>query len=264
MIQDLIYNLRLEIENESIKYVNGLKADKSLFEYREYYYTIHYLEILEKEYNNRIRGFKECLSKKELECLLDRILKIVGKQCTINKRDLLIDSSKKDLWIKNNIFCTPYSEWIKYSKKICDRINIDFKVERKICDFTLELVRKVIPCNILIYLQAVKKSCDLGIKLDVDKVRCEAELKILREKVNCDLDINLYRDLKSCNINFDFIKEVYSCGLSLKIDSYKCPILVSNLNEYPLNDLNPQNLESLKEFNNIPTIDVQNILNNYQ
>lgn len=263
MIKNIIYNCKLKIEEESINHTNFLRFGAQ-YSYTPYENLIKYTEILEENYNNNIQGFKECLDKHEVDLLVSKIIKYIGKPCISTNRDLSVDISKKQRWISENPMCVSYQEWEKWSYYICGKLNIDFKVERITCDFTLELTRKIIPCDILVYIQAQKKACDLNIKLDIDKVRCQAELNILKQDVNCDLSLTTYIELKKCNVNFDMVKKVYDCNLKLNINSKKEVVLVTDLNEYALDCINPSSLEPLLEINQIPTINIQDVLNNYK
>lgn len=264
MIKDIIYNAKLKIEEESISLVNFLKfGDEVLYPVSKYDELIELTKILEEDYKNELRGFKKCLSNKETLSLVDKILKITGKPCHTSTRDLTVDLSKRNKWVSQNPMCVSYQDWEKWSYYICGKLNIDFKVTRKVCDFTLELTRKIIPCDILVYIQAKKKACDMNIKLDINKDRCKAELKILRQDANCDLSLKLYTELKKCNVSFDMIKKVYSCGLKLKMEAEEV-VLVTDLNEYALSCIEPESLAPLLEINQTPSISIDDILNNYK
>lgn len=263
MIKDVIYNAKLKIEEESVNYSNFLKYG-NLYSYSPYEDLIEYTSILERNYDNKVRKFEQCLSPLEVESLIDKVLRITGKPCHSTFKDLTVDLSNRDKWISKNPMCVSYQDWEKWSYYICGKLNIDFKIEKKTCDFVLELTRKTIHCDILVYVKAQKKSCDLGIKLDVSKERCQAELKILVTESNCDLSLKTYVELKKCNISFDMIKKVYDCNLKLNINSKKEVVLVTDLNEYALDCINPESLESFSEINQSATVNVQDILNNYQ
>lgn len=262
MTKDIIYNSKLELEDRSIRLINTLHWG-DVYGYKPASDLIEYNKILEEDYKNELRGFKACLSKKEKQSLLDKILSITGKPCHTSTRDLIVDTSNVNKWISQNPMCVSYKDWEKWSHYICGKLNINFKVTRKTCDFTLELTRKIIPCDILVYIQAHKKACDLDIKLDINKDRCKAELKILREDVNCDLSLKLYTELKKCNVSFDMVKKVYSCGLRLDMSAEEV-LLVTDLNEYALSCIDPESLAPLLEINQTPSVNIDDILNNYK
>lgn len=265
MLEELLYTIKLRVEDGSISSMNDKRGSQGAYIIPEYKDLFYYKEVLQKEYENIREGFKPCLKQDQLDCIKDFVLKITGPLCKKSNRELGIDESNKTKWLIDHPYCVAYDEWEKWSYYICGRLNIDFKIEKKkTCDFTLELTRKIIPCNILVYIQAQKKSCDLGIKLDIDKDRCKAELSILRSEVECDLNLHTYIELKKCNVNFDMIKEVYKCNLKLNINSKLEPVLVTDLNEYALDCINPSSLEPLLEINQTPTINIKDILNNYK
>lgn len=262
-MRELIYTAKLEIENRNISQIKTLRYGEQYI-YESYSNLLKLLNIVEEEYNNKKRGFKECLSSKEISLIKDKIMKMVGNLYSGNRyRDNPFNDAGRNLWISKHPTCVSYQDWEKWSYYLCDRLNINFEIKRVTCDFTLELTRKIIPCNILVYIQAHKQACNLGIKLDVEKERCKAELKILKDESKCDLSLKTYIDLKKCNISFDMVKEVYSCGLKLKTQAEKVT-LVTDLNEYALDCINPQSLQPLAELNQHPTVNIQDILNNYQ
>lgn len=265
MIKDLLYTVKLKIEEGSIASIKDKIGSQGAYIIPVYKDLIQYKQLLEEEIFNQARGFKPCLKDKELECLKDHILSLTGKLCnTSNYRDLNIDSSNKNKWISKHPQCVVYDDWERWSYYLCNRIGIKLEVQTKICDFTLELTRKIIPCDILIYIQAVKKSCDLGIKLDLDKDRCKAELNILVSEHKCDLSLKTYIELKKCNVTFDMVKKVYGCNLKLNVDSKLKPTLVTPLAEYELECITPSDLAPLLEIEQTPSISVEDILKNYE
>ena len=265
MLKDLLYTVKLKIEEGSIASVKNKIGSEGAYIIPFYEPLLEYKVLLEEELYNISKGFKRCLKPEQIECLKNNILSITGRLCRVTTyRDITVDDSKKNQWLVKHPYCAVYEDWEKWSHYICGKLNIKFEVERKSCDFVLELVREIIPCDILVYVQAYKKACDIGIKLDLNKDRCKSEFKILVEEHKCDFSFNTYVELKKCNVTFDMIKKVYDCDLKLNINSEFKPVLVTDLNEYALDGINPLDLAPLSEINKTPSISVQEILDNYK
>lgn len=268
MLNNLIYSIKERVEQDSINSIKILKTDDNSFYSVDNELTLKlldYKEIIEEEHYNNILGFKECLNKHQCSFIYDKVIKIIGKLCNEEiKRDILTDDSNKNKWISKYPQCVVYEDWEKWSYYVCGSLGIKFELVKQICDFTLELTRKIIPCNLLIYIQAYKKACEINIKLDLNKERCQTELKLLREEHNCDLKLDTYIELKKCNVSFDFIKEVYDCNLKLKFNADKEILLETSLNDYALSCIDPQNLEILSEIGENPSLTQEIILENYK
>lgn len=204
-----------------------------------------YKQALSRYLEKSIRGAKHCLSSEKIQYIIEKVKDIIPKEsCPSCREDIQIDPSLENNWIKLNPYCVSYDKWNKYAKVVARDLNLSLTVEEDICNFALELSKKVIPCEILLAAEAFRKAdCELGLKISRTEEECKLDWKLLIEQVpSCDLDLKSYLTLsKECNLSFDIIKEVYDCNLCLTTqtdeDTNQCVYLKTPLGEYELVEL---------------------------
>lgn len=182
---------------------------------------------------------KNCICDSDLCELKENVLELLKTPCYEDCRtDVLITRENELSWIAQNPYCVAREKWEELAYHVCDGITLVLDKDELRCDIAFDIVKQVIPCEILVAIQVYKELCDLNFTINRSKDECKLDYELLVEKTNCDLEFKDYMCLIDCNLSFDFIKLTYGCGLRLEIDKNgKTPILVSPLNSYPLNGL---------------------------
>jgi len=209
-----------------------------------------YLYILEDENRKAALGGNVCLTGKDKQSFIEKVTRLTVS-CDINGRsDLIVDNSNEDVWIAQNPGCITREKWEKFSKVVCGELNIEVVSVEKRCDFSFEIIREVVSCDVLIALSIYEQMCDLNLKVNRSEDECKVDFNILINEIECDLDFKTYKKLIDCNLSFDIIKSVYENECSFTIGD-DIPILITKLNSYPLSDFNLKdikNIESLGKF----------------
>ena len=254
-VETLIYNTKeqlIQFTDETVKYWRfGLGCDRTEDSKRLTLY-LNTLLRFQREYpfeTNKCR--KKCFC--DINDVMEYMRDIITASCEVECRtDVIIDSSGKEEWMKANPFCVTREEWEKLAYKICSEIGFTVTTSQVACDIAFEITRDIIPCEILFAVSLYQTLCDLGFEVQRDDTECKIDYKLLIEEFDCDLEFDIYLKLVHCNMSYDIIKKVYECDLALDFcDKNKCPILITEIGEYKLNDLD---FEKLAHVETIPEI----------
>lgn len=200
-----------------------------------------YRDSLKRYYFRKIRGYKQCMSSEKISCIIEKVKDIIPKQA-LNNSGVIVDKSQEVKWISENPSCVSYDKWNKYSKIVCDNLNLSLSSEEQKCDFTLEFTKNLIPCDVLLAATAFKETRIKKLKLKLkSKDQSNLEWRLLLERVpSCSVDLETYRKLLSSGLSFDIIESVYKEGLALdlqKLEGGGNVNLVTKISKYPLEDL---------------------------
>lgn len=239
-INNRLCNLAQTIKN-SLLYNYKCKGD----EQEEFTKLTCYRDSLQRYLDKGVRGAKQCLSSDKIQCIIEKVKDIVPKSPRgVPRKDLTIDDSLENLWIKSHPQCVTYNKWNKYSKILCDNLGVDLKIELQSCNFALEVTKKIIPCEVLLSAEVFTRATN-ELNMEVSRTsakECKIDWELLLEKTpSCDLTLDAYKELvQEGNVSFDIIKEVYGCDLELEIDKLQEPcevVLKTKLGRYKLKDI---------------------------
>ena len=215
-------------------------------------------DAFRNEKNEVVENTKTCLSCDDLQCLLEKIRKIIGKDCAVQCSVLTIDDSQEEMWILDNPTCVSYECWNKWSKIISSKLDVQLTVESQKDLLILELHKETISPNVAVALRAVKEANDLELEVSRTIEESKIDFKLLLEKEDIDFDFKTYLKLTKNNLSFDIISEIYKNKLSLEIES-DCVYLKTSLSKYPINEIG-LNLTYLKSLGKEMDIELKNLL----
>jgi hypothetical protein len=278
-----LYSLRdldlicLQIKNEQSKL-----SEKYLSElYRKYSNSATYESNIKNRikrlsvYHSIIRRLKQqvlcgssiCLDRVSLQGLVEKITRLVGKNCHISNNDYLIDDSKEEQWVIKRPFCRTYEDWEKWAKYFAGKLKLELKTEtEQLNKLILEISRETITANVLLALSAyteARENLNLEINRSDEEIKLDFELML--EKVSgFDLSLDVYVEMiKDHKLSFDIIKTVYDEGLSLDISGEKVQ-LKTPINAYTLEELSGEiDVSYLKKFGMDSTINKKDLLQDY-
>jgi hypothetical protein len=99
-----------------------------------------YYDIIKRVKEQSLAGGEICLDRESLQLLVEKVIRIIGKNCRIDLLDYKIDNSMEDIWVMKYPFCRSYEEWEKWSKFVCGELKIEISSEtEKRCNLILEV-----------------------------------------------------------------------------------------------------------------------------
>lgn len=214
--------------------------------------------ILDQKSPNK---FNDCLTCNELEYLLEKIRKIIGKSCSIDCSDLLVDDSYEETWILNNVNCVSYECWNKWSKLLNSKLDVKLTTEKQRDFLLLEISRKTIPSQVLVAISTITEANKLDLRIDRSLEESKIDFEILNEQITVDFDFKTYNTFTKNNLSFEVIKEVYKNNLSLVLENGGV-YLQSSLEKYPIDKLD-LNLSYLKKADSSIDLDISRFLKDY-
>lgn len=204
-----------------------------------------YLHVLDDEYENIILGGKPCLDCNKLQSLAEKTRRLSATCDTSSRIDQKTDSSAEAAWIAKNPYCVSREKWERLAYKVCGELRLNLNSVETVCDITFQLIRKLIPCDIMVSIAVYKQQCDLDLHITRTPEECEIDFEILAEETTSDLDLQSYQQLIANNMSYDVVKTVYENGCSLEVNNLAEVMLVTPMNKYKVKDFN---------FNGIPDI----------
>lgn len=227
-----------------------------------------YYKILNRLKDQSLSGYEICLDKESLQCLIEKIIRIIGKNCVPELKDYCIDKSREDEWVVKNPYCRSYEDWEKWSKFLCEKLHLNISSEtEKLTSLILEITQETITPNVLLAISAyteVRENLNLKISRSDDEIKLD--FKLLLEKIpSCNLNLNIYQEMiKNHKLSFDIVKTIYDEGLSLELTKQnvelKTPVNVYNLSQLS-GEINPS---YLKKFGMKTTLNKQDLLQDYK
>lgn len=205
----------------------GFSCDKQAIEKIEVLISLYH--VLVEENRNILLGGKPCLDCDDFQRLAEKVRKLTKAKSTDS---LQIDRSNENVWVAQNPTCVSMERWQSFCNKLLCDLKLDVKAKRiredcfdlkmstdkNVCDFTFEIVRNLIPCDVVLAVSAYKQVCDLGLKVCRTKEECKLDFEILKSETNCNLDFKTYATLVDCNLSFDVIKTIYENGCEITFD----------------------------------------------
>lgn len=240
-IDGLIYDIKVRLTSLADSVVNrlrnGVGCTKDDFKniitlnlYKDTLTTAKRLLYYEK---------KNCLCDKRLCQLRESVLELLKVDCYEDCRtDVTITRNAELEWIAQNPYCVAREKWEALAYHVCDGIKLEIEKDELRCDIAFDIIKTIIPCELLAAFQIRKELCDLNFTVNRTKDECKLDYELLLEKTNCDLEFKEYLCLVDCNLSFDIINMIYGCGLRVEIDKNgQNPRIFTPLNSYGLNEL---------------------------
>lgn len=251
-LDDLIYRMKVEISElsqEAVKSLHyGYSCDKKA---EQKIRTLQsYLKQLESEYYNLAQGGKPCLEDYRMQMLAERIRKLTPSCSLSERQDVIIDESGENAWIADNPTCVSRQKWEKLAATVATCLNLivesvpfDKKCEIVMtmddaCQLTFELVKELIPCDVIMAIYVHKTACELNMKITRTLEECKLDYELLLEQVDCDLTLNDYYRLVECNISFDVAKAILTNGCAINVNDAGDVVVVTPMGEYPMDTFN--------------------------
>lgn len=204
-----------------------------------------YLKVLDDEYENIILGGKPCLNCNKLQLLAEKT-RLLSLSCdTSDRKDQKTDSSGETAWIAKNPYCVSREKWERLAYKVCGDLKLSLSSVETVCDITFEIIRKLIPCDIMVSIAVYKQQCDLDLRISRTEEECEIDFEILAEETTVDFDLSTYKTLIANNMSYDVIRTVYENGCTIELNDSAEIMLVTQMRKYAVKDL---------DFNGIPDI----------
>lgn len=252
-IDALIYGVKFSLDKLSgsitSKLLNGYSCDHQAM--KKVKILQNYLRVLEDENSNIVLGGSVCLDCDTLQKLSEKV-RLITFDCDLEgRKDLIVDHSAVDAWVSANPYCVSRERWEKIAYTICKAFNLKITNIEEQCDFTFEVVRNLISCDIILAISVFKQMCNLKLKVNRDIYECKIDFDILVNETNCNIDFKTYRKFIDCNLSFDVIKTIYENECSIEINNGVLS-LITPLSTYPLEDLN---------FSGIPDLNILKKLN---
>jgi len=217
-IEDLIYQCESSLDILGEKRVNNKKYATPFNSHNKIEILEDFLKVLEDEQYNIILGGKQCLSCDKLQSLAEKVRKVTASCEKSPRKNIKIDKSGVDKYIAGNPYCVSREKWEELSYRVCRELKLELKSVEDKCDITFELVRKLIPCDIMVSIAVYKQQCDLGLKVNRTEEECDLDFEILTSEIPCDLDLKTYKTLIDNNFSYDIIRNVYENGCTIELD----------------------------------------------
>lgn len=196
-----------------------------------------YLHVLDDEYENIILGGKPCLDCNKLQSLAEKT-RLLSLSCDVSDRkDQQVDSSAEAAWIAKNPYCVSREKWERLAYKVCGDLKLSLNSVETVCDITFELIRKLIPCDIMVSIAVYKQQCDLDLHISRTEEECEIDFEILSSETTCDLDLKTYKTLIENNMSYDVVRNVYENGCTLELNDSAEVMLVTPMRKYNVKEL---------------------------
>lgn len=247
----LIYQSKVTLEslsNEIVKAKSfGFSCDANA-EYKVKMLNI-YLRLLEDDYRKLALGGNLCLTDYKMQSLIEKVRKLTTSCNIIGRRDVTVDESGEDAWIAQNPYCVSRETWEKIAYKVCDAFNITLTSTEQVCDLGFEIVRNIIPCDVMVAFSVYEEMCNLGFTVTRTEDECQIDFDILVSETNCDINFATYKELISENLTYDVIKTVVVLGMNFEISGDGVQI-VTPLSKYPVTSLGSKNpdIQVLKDL----------------
>ena len=273
-IDDLIYNLKLEKKEldttalQSMYYGaqnNCVNSENINFSF--YLWALNYIS------STWAMNKEVCLCPEEISKLYSNsvsLLKEVKNTRKSNKKDVVIDEENEIVWIKNNPFCSSREQWERLSHIVCEKLDVKITVTEIKCDFTFDVVREEITCDVLTGLSVAETACKLGVIPKRTEAECKAQWKVFIESFPGGPDFKTFKTaLKTHNLTYESIKAIYEAGLTLGLNKIGTCTLKTALNSYDLSDLSfsklltSDNISSSGLITTSIQTDVKKFLNDY-
>lgn len=227
-----------------------------------------YKDILVRLKERVLAGCDPCMDRKQVQQLMEKITDILGKNCKNRYCNIIIGESREEEWVIKKPYCRTYQEWEKWSKYICEQLDLELKFEIvKRPDFILDIVTQTIKPEVLLALSVYTEVRDkLNLEINRSEEQTKLDFELLVEKIpNIDLDLKVYAELvNKYKLSFDIIKTIYENGLNLQITTkgveMKTPINIYNISQLS----GTINMDYLKKFGIKTDIDKNNFLQDYK
>ena len=241
-IIDLIYNLKLEKKEYDLKYLQSIYYGKQIFcensKSIDFSFYLWALNLLKDKW---ALNQKVCLCPEEISKLYSNaasLLSEIKNTRKSDKQDGDIDVSNEITWIKNNPSCSSREQWERLSHIICEFLEVKVTTTEIKCDFTFDVVRQEINCDILTGLSLAEKACELNVKPKRTEAECKAEWKVFIESFPNGPDFKTYKAaLKTHNLTYETVKAIYAAGLTLGLNKIGTCTLNTALKSYDLSDI---------------------------
>ena len=193
-----------------------------------------------------------CYSKKELSDY-KQLIDSLTFDCAEARKEVLVDSSKKEDWEINNPMCVNRKLWERLAYKICKNYGITLNIEKVNktcpdpnlvitkkdleCNISMDIVTKNLECDILTSIYIVKKACNDGFEVTRSLDECKLDYKLLNEKhPELNLSFKDYYYLVGKKFTFDAIDTIY-CNRASLLLSDNSIYIKSPFNTYDLNSI---------------------------
>lgn len=249
---NLSNNVKKEIEKTSKSRINNLTLG-----YPAKSFSNDYINVL-SNYDKIIVRYRKAILVQEPPCLcackfnklIEKINKLVGKDCSKKCREDVVIEERLD-WIINNPHCVAAARWEKLVYQVCFDLSMDVELVSKkdLHSIVYEITKKELTCNIVAAFSVYDKVCKLTHDIDISsplctltfdinksKKECQIQYENLITTTKCDLSFKKYMQLLECRLNHSIIADVYGKSLRLDIVDDK-PHLVTSSNSYNICDL---------------------------
>lgn len=220
-IRDVLYAIDEKIAQHSkylickLRWGYGCKADINEADYEK---LLSYKYSILRFYQSLREGYEPCLCPEEIQSIIEKSLDLVDISCCTspNRKDILIDKSKFDLWVLENPGCVAYDNWERGLINACPKVGITVKSVKKSCDIlsTVKLVDDKCKFLYTVSVYSVADSC-IKVKTKVDRKECKLKYDALVKEYNCSLSFSSYLKLIECNMTAEVIGSFLSCGLGV-------------------------------------------------
>ena len=250
----LLYNLKLELIKLSednlpfLKFKYKKSTDEEIVKISFYIYSLQYV-------TNRLSADRTvCLCPDELGKLYSKAEETLGSIKNIyeleDRKDVTIDLTKELEWIKNNPYCSSREDWERLSFVLCRDLKVEITATELKCNFTFDVVKEEITCDVLTALSIAEKACKLNVIIKRTDEQCKAEWKVFLEQYPGTINFKTYKSaLNNHNLTFEAIKAIYDAGLTLGLNKLGTCYLKTNLTSYDLSDISFSNLITSQSIN---------------
>jgi len=177
-----------------------------------------YLKLIEDEKLNINFGGKGCLDCDKLQSISEKIRRITATCEKSIRKNLFVDNSMEEKWIAQNPYCVAREKWEELAYRVCAEFKIDIESIEEKCDITFEIVRSLIPCDLMVSLSVYEEVCDLKLEINRTEEECKIDFELLKSEVECDLNFRTYKTLIENNFSYDIIKNIYENGCTIVVD----------------------------------------------
>lgn len=286
MITPVLSAYNMQDINEAILNIKNevLKLSKCNLDYLKYRYSsspytevelrdkldrlVTYREVLTRLKDQILSGVCNCLDKESYSCLMEKVTRLVGKNCKPVYVDYTIDNSNEEEWVMKCPFCRSYENWEKWSKFFAGKLNLQINADTEVLtNLILEISREIITPNVLLAISVyteVRENLNLEISRSTEEIKLDFEL-LIEQVPNFDLNLSIYTELiEKHKLSFDIIKTVYDEGLSLEVDQEEVQ-LRTPVNAYTLAEISGNIDPSyLDKFGMGVTINKKDLLQDYK
>lgn len=212
---------------------------------------------------------EECCPCSLKDRQLEANIKQLGEKIKLSKvNDYFEKVTVDEYYILKNPKCNSYEDYERAAKRYCYEIGVEVKRQDQVCNFTLDIVRSTIPCELIYSLGVVQKACNLGYSVMSTAAQCKAQWQILVTEDNCDIPFNIYSKAVNKGITYDIVKDIYNSNLSLTTNDDGRLVLKGGTANYLLEDFDFSNFitsnpDLYDKFHTEPLVLVEKILADY-